>query len=969
VKKSGFIILFLVVAMQLLAQEPYFKLIGKPEGLPSNVVYDVFQDKQGFIWMAHSEGLSRYDGHGFVNYQSKESVSPAGSTIQQDVKGRIWYSSFDGYLYYVENDTIKQLNCGRPLGYTRYGLDSNYLYTLTDIGVLVIELNHLRLVKVIKADPKRFTLSIQLGKYYVVQEFDRYHLIEDSRPVGLVKRKDIPAYLPGFLITGKSDFGAIFGERDNRHGYFLDYNFEKRKVKQIPFLKKDFFQNYCKAGPWYWACSQNGVYGVNEKGELFTNAGEPLFKEFNVSSVFLDRNGNYWFATLSDGVILVNNLQTRFHKLGPEKTLRMQEFKGGVLIGTRSGSLIWDNLKQPYKHLLPSVQHEVISLFPDTLSDRIFISSRYFKGIDLKGKEFFYRAFSLKDFCLLEKGIYAYAASGSAGLIKMPDASPESPWLNWFKEHTLNDDSRVCGFPFHSIRARAVAYVPSRNRLYLGSNFGVYEIDTLSLKELLYKGKPFFSKRIISAGNHLFFLDGSGQLFRQTEEKGFEQVLDLKGIQDIRFQNGKILLHTSERIYTCKPENPQSTLQLVEYLSRNTEINDLLEYEGRLLVATNKGVVLMQASSGVAEFEKPPFVISKVKVGKYNLTPGVWQSFDWNNRSLSVDYSIINYNPSGERNLYYRINEGDWLPCPQGSRNLYLPALAAGDYRISFRFQNLPPEKEEILFFIHSPFYQRWWFILVIVIGVAGLVAIYYRIRLKAQLAKSAMEMEKMELEKSLGQSTLTAIRSQMNPHFFYNALNTVQSLIYKNDKRLASNYLVKFSRLTRMILEMSEKDYVNLGDEVQALKLYLELEKGRFSEDDFDYSIELCPELQDELLQIPSMLIQPFAENAIKHGLLHKTGHKELRIHFNKHDNFLLVEVEDNGIGREESARIKRELKERWNSFSGGANQRRLEILNKGKKEKIVLEYTDLLTSDGKARGTLVKLTIPITYYHEPKL
>ncbi len=208
-----------------------------------------------------------------------------------------------------------------------------------------------------------------------------------------------------------------------------------------------------------------------------------------------------------------------------------------------------------------------------------------------------------------------------------------------------------------------------------------------------------------------------------------------------------------------------------------------------------------------------------------------------------------------------------------------------------------------------------------------------------------------------------------MNPHFFYNALNTVQSLIYKNDKRLASNYLVKFSRLTRMILEMSEKDYVNLGDEVQALNLYLELEKGRFSEDDFDYSIELCPELQDELLQIPSMLIQPFAENAIKHGLLHKTGHKELRIHFNKHDNFLLVEVEDNGIGREESARIKRELKERWNSFSGGANQRRLEILNKGKKEKIVLEYTDLLTSDGKARGTLVKLTIPITYYHEPKL
>ena len=202
----------------------------------------------------------------------------------------------------------------------------------------------------------------------------------------------------------------------------------------------------------------------------------------------------------------------------------------------------------------------------------------------------------------------------------------------------------------------------------------------------------------------------------------------------------------------------------------------------------------------------------------------------------------------------------------------------------------------------------------------------------------------------------LTSIKSQMNPHFFYNALNTIQSFIFTDDKKNASIYLSKFSKLTRMILEMSDKETVRLAEEINALTLYLDIEKVRF-DTDFEFTIEVDNELDIDLINIPSMIIQPYVENAVKHGLLHKKGAKQLTIHLSRNATHLMIQIDDNGIGRARANELNQRKTDRHQSFATAANQKRLELLNSGRNTSVVIQYID----KPNGGGTTVIISIPI--------
>lgn len=243
---------------------------------------------------------------------------------------------------------------------------------------------------------------------------------------------------------------------------------------------------------------------------------------------------------------------------------------------------------------------------------------------------------------------------------------------------------------------------------------------------------------------------------------------------------------------------------------------------------------------------------------------------------------------------------------------------------------------------------------------------IYYRwqlniLRNKNKLLedKNNLLQEKIQLESNLNKSVLKTIKAQMNPHFFYNALNTIQAYIFTNDKTKANNYLAKFSKLTRVILEQSEKESISLGDEIESLTLYLELEKMRFNAD-FEYSIELKTVTHKDSIEFPPMLIQPYIENAIKHGLLHKEDDKRLTILFEEKNTHLIITIDDNGIGRKRAQELNKIKNEKYQSFSTQANEKRLEILNE-QNDKIAVKVIDKIDETGKAIGTKVILTIPI--------
>jgi tetratricopeptide (TPR) repeat protein len=203
-------------------------------------------------------------------------------------------------------------------------------------------------------------------------------------------------------------------------------------------------------------------------------------------------------------------------------------------------------------------------------------------------------------------------------------------------------------------------------------------------------------------------------------------------------------------------------------------------------------------------------------------------------------------------------------------------------------------------------------------------------------------------------------LRSQMNPHFIFNALSSVQNSIISDQPAVATKYLSRFSKLMRSILESSSMELISLDEELATVENYLALQKIRFTEK-FDYSIRLDEAIDTDNTFIPPMLTQPFIENAIEHGFKNNitTGH--LLINYELHDKTLEIEITDDGMGREKSAEYRRKDKTDYKSMATNITLQRIDALNKRKKRKISMEVLDLHNEEGKASGTTICFSIPI--------
>ena len=200
----------------------------------------------------------------------------------------------------------------------------------------------------------------------------------------------------------------------------------------------------------------------------------------------------------------------------------------------------------------------------------------------------------------------------------------------------------------------------------------------------------------------------------------------------------------------------------------------------------------------------------------------------------------------------------------------------------------------------------------------------------------------------------LKGLRSQMNPHFIFNALNSVNNYIARNDERSANRYLSDFSRLMRTVLENSEKDFIPLSEELELLELYLKLEHSRFP-DKFDYEINVSPELDLKAFEIPPMLLQPYLENAVWHGLRYKEEKGMLRLHLEPViPGLLRIEITDDGIGRKRSAAIKTENQQKRKSRGMGNIRRRIEILNQMYGDRVTVDVRDLNPDGSGTRVTI---------------
>ena len=235
------------------------------------------------------------------------------------------------------------------------------------------------------------------------------------------------------------------------------------------------------------------------------------------------------------------------------------------------------------------------------------------------------------------------------------------------------------------------------------------------------------------------------------------------------------------------------------------------------------------------------------------------------------------------------------------------------------------------------------------------IMAIFF---IRSSRVRSRQRLEAMNHR--ISDLTQKNLRTQMNPHFIFNTLNSIQYYVFQNDRIASNDYMTKFAKLIRKTLENSEHPAIPIDEEIDALKLYLELESLRFKKK-FDWKIEIDEDIDTYMYKIPTMLIQPFVENAIGHGLMHKVGKGYIHIDLKLGKECILCSIEDNGVGRKKAMEIKNGKNENHRSLGTSITESRLHLVNSLYGKSMKVDYTDMKDDDGKASGTRVEICIPL--------
>jgi hypothetical protein len=365
------------------------------------------------------------------------------------------------------------------------------------------------------------------------------------------------------------------------------------------------------------------------------------------------------------------------------------------------------------------------------------------------------------------------------------------------------------------------------------------------------------------------------------------------------------------------------------------------------------------------QYDDNNMVIERVQLNDTIAIDTNRQTFTYHENTIRIDYSLLDFTAPGGIE-YYCILEGfdkDWVNNGNQS-NIRYANLKPGKYlfKVKAKKPNGEFNKTEAswAFVIGAPFWQATWFKLSLFALV--LFAAWYLYRQRIRKARKD-ERVKNEYEKKIAEVEMLALRAQMNPHFMFNSLNSINNFILKNDPDNASGYLTKFSRLMRLILDNSRSEWVLLENELKALELYIQLEAVRF-DNAFEYSLEVGGDINTGSITVPPMLIQPYVENAIWHGLLHrKEPGGRIDIKLWKNTDTLYIEMEDNGIGREEAKRLKSKTATRHKSHGMTITAERMEIVNRIYNVDAGVTVSDIDDNRGKT-GTRVTITFKYRIY-----
>ncbi len=934
------------LACPLFAQSPYLQPIQYLPQLPTKTIYDMLADRQGRIYLGTDKGLFRFNGKTVQKIPFADAKQADFTTIREDRLGRIWGLNFAKQVFYLENDTLRSFPfaAGESQGaLVNFDFTEKYVWIATSRALVAYTLldfkpvftkkfekfddylvdmisyqNHIKLY----VYGAVFTLDEQMrftSETTSIKEESRFFLQDDK--LYCLQRKEAP-----------------------RHYMVWDSPTKPFWVQKADLPTSVFLYHACATHTKTWLCTRQGGYlFLPESGKTIL-----VFPDKNITDILQDFQGNYWISTLNEGLWVCSDLQNTYYPLtqleGTSNELQSLFVHGEELYAGLTNGHIW---RTPQAQ--PS-QWQDVGKVSDAEVRRVSFHPTLplmvtHKGVfDLQGQlKVPFKKYALKD-------AYFYTA-GKRELLLIT-LSSGFYWIDLLASMEATPQ-KIMGCDLDTIRSRdfqrpaytkfmlqryycAVADVANQ-KFWAGTDIGLYEYDSTGKETLLQvAGKSIIARQLL--------VDGQARLWVSTFQQGlflienqrvvahFQEGKDLKSnfMRKMILQGDRLWISTDAEIGYINTQN----LKFQEILTQNGI--DFYPTEKGIWVALSRGIVFMAGEQ--ARILPEPRLLPVRKVGK-----------------ASFEVEALHYKNPTQVALHYRLKGNDWRIVKEPQTLLDYNELPKGEYDIEVFAQDETTKARSKTQIIHFKIPARWWetwgWYLVVLAAVSalifGLTYSFFERKRKKQLLKEQLWI-----------SQLKALRAQMNPHFLYNILNTVQGLVYSNRKTEAGELLGNFSDLMRKSLQTSENAYISLRDELDILSLYLLLEKARFDE---SFAYELAyPNMQGYIhLKIPSMLIQPFVENALNHGLLHKKGVKDLRVHFDIKPEAthyaLTVTIDDNGVGRQASAEINQRFQKKSLGFATRATSQRIELLNLDPKNYIACHIHD------KVQGTKVEITIHI--------
>jgi ligand-binding sensor domain-containing protein/two-component sensor histidine kinase len=960
--------------VKLHAQQYFFQNYTPENGLLFTQVSCMFQDSKGYLWGGGYGGLTRFDGKGFENYSPKNGLIDHNVTaITQDQDANMFIGTSKG-LSILSGKMVfnyKKDSEGKPLSITALYRLGSHVYLGTPDGLYQYSSGSVKPVEAVSGykincifSNDSVTLLIGTDRGMIVYGGGKLDIIDRSRglPSDVVK---CVAVHKGKIVAGTSRglsfYDAASGKCSN---YFIENGLIDENISALLSQNNEYL----------WIGSHTGLLRFDGEQFLYYNIGYD--NNSNVVRCLLqDRENNVWVGTHSGLFKYRDNSFSTFDKInGPGNAFIFQIFRdkadnlwlcsdnNGVYrytqgyfkrYGVKEGlgtNVCKTGIQMKNGRIFFGTKNGLLEYRNDAFAD-VPLPREFKAGIEL--------VYPGKDEWLWIGGI--------GGIVKM-------------RLNNGSSESKLLGLPFKSNYtvysfwedAKGVWIGSAPAGLYLYRNDSLFNMN----KKYSFAEENFFTVR--TNGDHLFAatLNGLFVLNTVTGETDYiseEDGLNSELVYSIEFaeNNQTLWIGTNQGInkLNLKKYIDSKTVDLVTFgkqqgfMGVECNSNGIWEdRDGSLWFGTVSGLVKHEPFTLKKNAVRNITSISRIKLFSEDtaLVSGAELRSDYN--TISFYYTgICLTNP--EKVLYVKRLDGlekEWS-APSNENYSKYANLAPGKY--TFRVKSCNNEgiwdeqETTFTFTVLRPFYATWWFITSLTLGMGTMAYSVVAIRIRNIKRKQKEEYDrKVEMSKI----ELKALRSQMNPHFIFNSLNSIQHYIFHAKIDEAIKYLNKFARLVRIILSNSNKPTVTVGDDIEALKLYLELEQMRF-EEKFDYEIIVDPSVDLDYDVMPPLLLQPYVENAILHGLNPKPGKGKLTIALTSKNNYLICTITDNGIGREKSSEIKRTMPvNKHKSLGMKITEDRLKILNEVNNSQLSVNVTDMKDEGGNALGTQVELFVP---------